>query len=423
MFGSVLGCLTLLVFQAASPPQSKDQEKPAPEAAAPVAPGQALAEYNSLREKTPSTAAAQWKLGLWCEEHGLKPEAYVHFSEVVRLDPRRDAAWRKLGFKKHRGRWATDAQIAEEDEQKKADKVWVPRLKKLHKDVHGRNGAKKQDAAEAALLAITDPRAIISVYREFGGGKIDQTILLQVLNQIDRPISSKILAILAVYGKTPQIRSRAIEILHGRPADDFLDVLVGMMHRSHQVRGEARRRARLARRDLVEGERFNTARFYAPPPAPDIAPGPGDIISFDSSGMPIISRPVMSVPIGGPTGMPGSKFLVEQKTITAYAQISVSQLMAEAQKSAAAAEAQLEADVDQIKSTNTNRKQFNDLVIAAAKDATGKDHGTTPKEWREAVAGANKSSKQPAAPHQSRQSLKRCPWHITQRSRRWGSRP
>ncbi len=44
--------------------------------------------------------------------------AYVHFAEVARLDPKRDAAWRKLGFKK-KARWTTDGeQIAEEREQK-----------------------------------------------------------------------------------------------------------------------------------------------------------------------------------------------------------------------------------------------------------------------------------------------------------------
>ncbi|HKI20016.1 MAG TPA: hypothetical protein VKA15_19155 [Isosphaeraceae bacterium] len=72
--------------------------------------------------------------------------------------------------------------------------------------------------------------------------------------------------------------------------------------------------------------------------------------------------------------------------------------MLEAQKGAAMAEAQLEADVAQIKSMNQDRKRFNDLVMAVAKDATGKDHGKTPKEWREALAGGNKSSKRPSNP-------------------------
>jgi hypothetical protein len=398
MIRSVLVISTLLVFQTAGPPQSKVQQKPAAKTAVPVDPGEALAEYNSLRQKTPSTAAAQWKLGLWCEEHGLKPEAYVHFAEVVRLDPKRDAAWRKLGFKKHQGRWTTDAEIAEENDQKKADKLWAPRLKKLHKDIHGTHGATKRDVAQAALLAITDPRAMLSVYREFGGSPVDQMILIQVLNQIDRPISSKILGVLMVYGKTPQVRARATEILRGRPAADFLDVLVGMM--KDPLNYEVRHVGGPGSPGVifVEGERSNVARYYAPPPPPNVAPGPGDIISFDSSGMPIINRPVLEEEFSGTTGLPGSKTLVKQttRTITTYAQISPTELMLEAQRGAAMAEAQLEADVAQIKSMNKDRKQFNELVMAAAKDASGKDLGSTPKEWREALAGGNKSSKQPS---------------------------
>ena len=47
------------------------------------------------------TAAARWKLALWCEEHGLKDIAHVHFGEVISLDPGRDAAWQQaFGFKK-----------------------------------------------------------------------------------------------------------------------------------------------------------------------------------------------------------------------------------------------------------------------------------------------------------------------------------
>ncbi len=46
------------------------------------------------------------------------------------------------------------------------------------------------------------------------------------------------------------------------------------------------------------------------------------------------------------------------------------------------AEAQLEADVEMIKSINADRKYFNDTIMRIAKDATGKDLGSTPEEWR-----------------------------------------
>src|SRR4051812_36588840 len=91
-----------------------------------------LAEYNGRREGMPNTAEAHWRMALWCEEKGLKAEATAHLSTVVRLDPGREAAWKRLGCKKHNGRWMTDADIeegrAEAEAQKEADRRWRPLL-------------------------------------------------------------------------------------------------------------------------------------------------------------------------------------------------------------------------------------------------------------------------------------------------------
>jgi hypothetical protein len=389
---------TLLASQVAGSPPPGDRERAAPKVEVADGPGAALARYNELKEKTPVTAAAQWKLGLWCEQHELKAEAYVHFSEVVRLDPRREAAWRKLGFKKYGRRWMTDEQIAEDNEQKKADKVWAPQLKKLHKDIHGSNGAKKRDLAQAALIAITDPRAIPSVYREFGGGERDPLIAIQILGQIDRPLSSKVLAVLAIYGSTSEIQRRATEILRGRPAGDFLDLLVGLMvdplkYEVKPVGGPGSPGVL-----FVEGERFSVSRFYAPP-TPNLAPDPGDILSLDQFGVPVITHPLGRFSTTQTTrAVPGSKTLVKQTETTtdSYAQYSVLPALIEAQKAAVMAEAQLEGDVALIKSINDDRKRFNDRVMAVAKDTTGKDQGRTPKAWRDALVAGNNSNKQPS---------------------------
>ena len=269
MIGSLLVTSAFAVLQVAGPPQRKDKPETTAKAAVAIDPGAAIAEYNALKEKTPSTATAQWKLGLWCEGQGLKDLAYVHFAEVVQLDPRRDAAWRKLGFKRHNSRWATDEQIAEEHEQKKADKIWGPKLRKLHKDIHGTNGAKKRDIATAEVDAIADPRALLWPYREFGGGgQLDQMILIPVLGRIDKPMSTKILALLAVYGKSPTVRQTATEMLRGRRAEDFLDILVSLMidvfkYEVRSVGGPGSPGVL-----FVEGQKFNVSRFYAPPAAP-----------------------------------------------------------------------------------------------------------------------------------------------------------
>jgi hypothetical protein len=400
MVGLVIVSTTLLAFQGADSPQSKREQKPTTGVATAVNDGEAIAKYNALKEKAQSTPAAQWRLGAWCEEHGLSDLAYVHFAEVARLDPKRDAAWKKLGFKKVGGRWTTDEQIAQEHDQKKADKEWAPRLKKLHKDIHGTNGAKKREMALISVADISDARAILPVYREFGGGgQIDQVILVQFLGQVDKPLSSKILAMLAVYGKTPDVRRRATETLRGRSAEDFLDLLVGLMIDPYKYEVKPVAGPGSPGVLFVEGEKFNISRFYAPPAAPNITRQPGDIVSYDPSGMPLINRPVGIT--RSTRGVPGSKTLVKETDVEQFEVISPYQLMAEAQRGAVMAEAQLEGDVAMIRSINDDRKRFNDLVMAVAKDATGKNHGRTPKEWRDALAMRNQSrppSKTPMKP-------------------------
>ena len=345
-------------------------------------PADALAKYNELREKTPHTVAAQSRLAAWCEERGLKAEAYVHYAEVVRLDPRREAAWRKLGYRKYGSRWMTEAEIAEAEELKKADRDWAPRLARIHKDIHGSNGTRKREQARESFEAIRDEKAIPSLYREFAGGQADQILMIQALDRIDRPLATRVLAMLAVYGRTPEVRRRATEILRGRSAEDYLAPLVGLLvdplkYEVKPVGGPGSPGVL-----FVEGERFNVARYYAPPLPPNVAPQPGDLISYDRFGMPVITRYLGNYKVG----VPGSSTLVYDFK-GAEVQFSATQMMVEAQKGAAVAEAQLEGDVAQVKSINAERRHFNELVLAVAAYATGKDRGPTPKDWRDSVIG------------------------------------
>ena len=64
-----------------------------------------LSEYDLKRSKTPYTADAQWSLAQWADEQGLKDQARAHYTAVTRLDPTRELAWKRLGYKKHDGHW------------------------------------------------------------------------------------------------------------------------------------------------------------------------------------------------------------------------------------------------------------------------------------------------------------------------------
>jgi hypothetical protein len=389
MFGALALSMTLLgatVFS--DPPVSTSGPGDHGEQPAENQTGETLATYNGMRAKTLRTPAAQWGLAVWCEKHGLQAEAMVHFAEVVRLDPGRDAAWRKLGFKKRNGRWMNEEEIAEEAEQKKADKIWGPRLRKIHKEIHRE---RTSEQARKNLLAIEDARAVRAIYQEFGGGgAADQAIAAEALSHLANPLSSRLLALLAVYGKSSEVRRQATEVLRGREPSEFLDVLIALMvdplkYEVRPVSGPGSPGVL-----FVEGVRVNLRRVYDAPPPPDVTPMPGDLITYDQFGLPIIQRQSGLVlgnqRLTGTTKSGGLDRTTEQVMV-----YSATEALMEAQRAAASSQAQLASDVAELDTLNQNRNRFNELVIAVAKDATGKSPGESPADWRKELAGGKAS--------------------------------
>ncbi|MBY0396369.1 MAG: hypothetical protein K2X91_07850, partial [Thermoleophilia bacterium] len=129
-----------------------------------------LAEYNARRARIDETPDAHWKLGLWCDENGLEAEAKVHFTAVVELDPSREAAWKRLGYRKAAGRWVTaEQESAEKQEaalQKAADRKWKPLMEKWRGWLVGKDEAKRDEAARL-LAEVSDPRAVDTIWRFF----------------------------------------------------------------------------------------------------------------------------------------------------------------------------------------------------------------------------------------------------------------
>ncbi len=189
------------------------------------------AEYEARRSKATYTADAQWALGAWAEEHGLVQQARAHLTAVIRLDPTRDAAWKKLGYRRFEGRWRTDRQVLAEkleaDAQGRADREWGDALARWRDELVV---ASKRAEAEKALGDVTDPRALASVIRAFGTGP--QERFVRLLGQIDSPRSSRELAGLATWGDTPAIRREAAEILGRRDPREFLGPLIGGFRRT-----------------------------------------------------------------------------------------------------------------------------------------------------------------------------------------------
>lgn len=190
----------------------------------------ALAEYNAKRALLKNTADDHWKLALWCEQKGLKAEAMAHLTTVTRLDPGREPAWKRLGYQKHNGRWLTDRELAAEraeaEAQKKADRVWKPKLQALRGRLDDRIPARRAEA-EKTLGEVNDPRAVNAIWTVFVSDRNAlPSVAVRLLGQINDPASSRALALLAAFAPQAEVRQIARETLRNRDPREFVGSLL-----------------------------------------------------------------------------------------------------------------------------------------------------------------------------------------------------
>jgi len=228
-----------------------------------------LEEYRARRDRTPMKADDQWKLALWCAENGLEAEAKAHLTLVTRIDPDHAAARKRLGYKKQGGRWTTAAQLAEEkgeaEREKKADRVWKPRLERWRDMLAGKDEGKRAEAKRASL-EVTDPRAVPAIWAVFGHGTVArQTVAVQLLGQIDGPLASRALVTLAVFSPAADVRQIAIQTLARRDPRDFVGLLVDRVR--DPIKYEVRPVGGPGSPGVlfVEGKRYDVRRTYGTP--------------------------------------------------------------------------------------------------------------------------------------------------------------
>ena len=276
---------------------SRDGRWQRPEAVANKARADAsLAEYEAKRLKAEYTADAQWALGLWADEHGLKEQAKAHLTAVIRLDPSREAAWKKLGYKKHEGRWVTEPQLvlekADAEAQKQADRKWKPLLERSKAML---DQPSKREEVEAALASVTDPRAVPMIGKVFAAVESTQPRAVQLLGQVDAPASSKALAYLAVFAKSAEARRAAAESLRGRDPREYANLLIAMIQKPIKYEVKSVGGPGSPGTLFVEGDKANVKRLYSPSSAFQA----GDTVGIDQFGQPIVRRVLSSYAYSG----------------------------------------------------------------------------------------------------------------------------
>ena len=256
-----------------------------------------IKEYLKRRAESKDRADDHWKLAVWCEQNGLKEQADAHLREVLRLEPKRESAWKCLGYKRVGGRWIKPdeaaAAKAEALHQRKANEHWRPILERLRASLQSKDRARRAEA-EKALSAITDRRAGPMVWATFARGNAPlQKVAVQVFGQIDDPSASRSLVMLAVFGGSSDVRRLATETLRRRDAREFAGLLIGMIQKPikytvKKVGGPGQPGELLIK---GQGSTPNLRRVYSPPPAPLIPLQPGDQVVMDANGQPVINRP------------------------------------------------------------------------------------------------------------------------------------
>lgn len=377
-----------------------------------------LAEYNARRDRAANTAEAHWRLALWCEEKGLQAEASAHLATVVRLEPGREAAWKRLGCKKHDGRWLTEAQIVAERREREAQAQANQRWKPLMTRWRGWLGqASKRDEAERAIAAVTDPHAVPSIWAVFVEGVMGergQAKAVQMLGQIDAPRASRALAMLAVFSDSAEVRRTATETLRGRDTRDFLGPVIALLR--NRVKYEVRPVGGPGSPGalFVEGQRFNVQRLYSPPPMPNIPIFDGEPVTYDLDGLPVVSRFLgtstetrqVSQTDRRITGPPPANLvnlvrrsgrnprgIVEEASesttttqttttpVENWVQIPIGQLMFQYRTAALAAQQQQLDDIRVVEDHNAVIGRLNDRATQVLRGVTGADLGEDPQTW------------------------------------------
>ena len=382
-------------------------------------------DYLARRARTPRTANAQARLAAWCAENGLKDQAIAHYSEVIRLDPSRDSAWRHLGYRKQGHRWVKPEEVAadrlEAERQKHADRQWRPKLEHIRDGLDSRDPARR-GRAEQTAREVSDPRAVPMIWAVMlRGTDRSRMTALQMLGQIDGPQSSNALASLAVLHPSAELRARATQILTRRDPRDVIGRLIGLVRRPFRYEIRPVNGPGTDGVLFVDGERYNIYREYQDPAIEPLALAPrlfAPSVPFDpyspqnmalafaamtgtnvtpmsltpgaaqQAGRAIAVSPsnagsILKGAASPPSAAAGAGgFVYDALAAAAYRDLQIAEEYRQIQQVGQALQQKLQRDVQTVEATNLRIRQNNARILPVLGLLTGQDFGSEPEKWR-----------------------------------------
>jgi hypothetical protein len=383
-------------------------------------------EYLDRRSKTAMKPDEQSRLAAWCEQKGLKEQAIAHHSEVVRLDPKREAAWRHLGYKKQGNRWVKPEEQAAErleaERQRHADKQWRPKLEHIREGLDSKESVRRAKAEESASQ-VSDPRAVPMIWAVMlRGGERSRMTAIQMLGQIDGPTASNALAALAIFNRSPEIRARATETLLRRDPRDVIGRLIGLIRKPFRYEVRKIDGPGSVGRLFVEGEQFNLQRFYADPainpgtipprlfapsvpfdpysvqnmilvsaamngtaivstgPSPAVAQQTAQALAANPHNAAAILKNASSAP--STAFSPANNLVYQTLADAAYRDMQIASAYQTIQQATRTLQQQLNMDIQTVETTNTGINELNSRVLPVLRLMTGQDIGVEPDQWK-----------------------------------------
>ncbi len=351
-------------------------------------------EYLARRAQATHKAESQMRLATWCEEKGLKAEAMAHYNVVVQLDPKREAAWRRLGYRKSSEGWVKPDEAAtrklEAEAQRRADKSWRPRLEGLRQGIESADPSRKA-RAEQALADVNDPRALPMIWAVFvnGGKERSQLAAVQMLGQIDGPRAAAALATMALFFPDGAPRSRAVETLGRRDPRDIVGRLIALIRKPYTYKVRPIYGMGSVGELFVEGETSNVYRAYR---SRSMEP---EFVGRDSVLPSLVESAAVEADSVSPDDalrlarVPDPQFDLETSLVAEFAnqartprdRLLVTRLDL-IRRDNLILKQQLAADIQEIEAMNARIVQLNDRVLPVLGSLTGQDLGAEPDQWK-----------------------------------------
>lgn len=330
-------------------------------------------------------APAHIKLGLWCEQNGLKAEALANFTAAVHIDPHNDATWRHLGYIRHNGQWMSHEQIAaaerEAAEQKHADRHWEPLLSKWAG--HLKDPARR-DEAEKLFSQVHDPRAVPSIVRLFAEkSPAGEAFAIRLLGQIDAPAATRELGVLSIFGDSAEIRRDAALALKGREPRDYADIVVNLVHTPWTYQAQPPAGVGTQGFLVIDSPRFHLVRSYEAPAPFRLASNFRGYFGYGPDGLPsLLSGNDIDRIEGRRTDTVSPSQAVQ---LLRAGEEKAMELMAAANLKSALAQQRFMADVNDIETSNARAVELNRRVseaLTTSLDAPGDLRDDDEDGWR-----------------------------------------